>query len=488
MERDDPVAARFRDAVEGGDARGLRRLFAQHEALTDLIDEPWFSFGGRALGEAAARGHREVVDALLDLGADIDARSEWENGPYSALHRLVDGATPERLSLADHLVDRGATVDLHAAAGMGRMDVLRELLDADPDLVNQPGPDGATALHLAKDAEVASFLIGRGADVDQRCIDHRSTPAMWAVGGRLDVVRVLLENGATPDLFLAAVFDDVEMAHAMLKEDPTAIDVRVRFGRSHEHVGFGDKYVWTLGGAQTPIELARRRGSEGVYQYLLERSSPGVRVVQAALRGDIDALRDALAEDPGLIDDDRGHGPLLCQALCGSAAAAALLLDFGVDPNLRDDEAGATPLHHAAWRDLPDVAHILLDGGADPYLRDRSYDATPLGWANEAGNDAMMELLVERAPPDLVDSAWLGDADRVRSILRLDPSLADGFDGGRISALRSAAWTGRTDVVRALIDFGANPSLAHPETGKTALDYATERGHAEIVAILSTHS
>jgi ankyrin repeat protein len=146
---------------------------------------------------------------------------------------------------------------------------------------------------------------------------------------------------------------------------------------------------------------------------------------------------------------------------------------------------GATALHHAAWLDHPELAHILLDGGANPYLRDVVYDATPLGWAHEAGNAGMMELLIERAPPDLVDSAWLGDADRVRGILSQDPGLCDGFDGGRVSPLRSAAWTGHAHVVRVLLEFGADVSIPNPSNGRTALDYATDRGHETIIQMLS---
>lgn len=481
MELDAPAALAFKTAVLSGDAHAVRRLFEESEELLDVIDAPWFSFGGHALGEAAARADRKMVDALLDLGADIDARSNWPNGPYTALHRLVDGATPERLELAEHLVSRGATVDLHAAAGMGRLEGIRALLDRDPASVNDPGPDGATALHLARDRAVAQLLIERGADVDRRCIDHRSTPMMWAAGTRMDVVEALLEHGATPDLYIAALLDDVTMARTILEQDPTAIEVRVRFGQSHAHLGFGDKYVWTLDGAQTPIELARRRGSQNVYALLLERSSPAVRMVQASLRGDLVELERILDAHPALLEEDE---PALNRAMRGDAESARLLLARGAAPDVRDDESGATPLHHAAWRNLLDLASVLLDHGADAYVRDRSHDATPLGWANEAGNREMMGLLIQRAPPDIVDAAWLGDAERVATLLRASPGLVDGLDNGRVSPLRSAAWCGHADVVATLLAAGARIGVAHPQHGRTALDLATERGHTRIIELL----
>jgi ankyrin repeat protein len=127
---------------------------------------------------------------------------------------------------------------------------------------------------------------------------------------------------------------------------------------------------------------------------------------------------------------------------------------------------------------------VLLDGGADASIRDHNYSSTPLGWANESGQTELMDLILLRHQPDVVDAAWLGDADRVRVLLARDASLVDGLDGGKVSPLRSAAWCGHLDVVRVLLEYGADATMPNPENGKTALDFARERGHEEIVALL----
>ena len=483
MVRADPIASSFRRAVESADAGELRRLFSEHPELAEVVDEPWFSFDSPAIVHAAGMRDRDLLDALIDLGADVAARSSWEAGPYSALHRLVDGATPASLELAEHLVERGVPVDLHAAAGLGRLELLADILDAEPERVGEPGPDGATPLHLASDPEVASFLLERGAEIDTRCVDHNSTPAMWAVQGRSEVTRFLVERGAKADLFMAAVLDDADLARRILAEEPGAIDARVRFGASHEHVGFGDKYVWALEGAGTPLEVARVRGHSAVYALLLERSTPAARLVQASKRADVDEVARLLSAHSelltGLSDDD------LCRALYGSAAAAALLLERGADPNARDEVSGATPLHHACWRDERELIELLLEHGADAHARDRSHDSTPLGWADFNGQREVVSLLVERFPPDLVDAAWLGLTDRVEAILDEDPTLVDGIDHGRVSPLRTAAYYGRVDVIRALLARGADRSIPSPESGRTALELALEQGHTEVSELLA---
>lgn len=305
---------------------------------------------------------------------------------------------------------------------------------------------------------------------------------MWAMDGREPVMRYLLTRGATPDLYQAAAMDDVDLIEAILTEDPEAIGVTVRFGRRHPHLGNGDKYVWALGGVDTPVELARRRGNGDAYALLLSRSPAEVRLLQAARAGDESTLRALLVDAPDILAPKPNSRT--CEMLYASPIAAQLLLDRGVDPNIRDDGAGATALHHAAWRGEASIAEILLDAGADASLRDHQYDATPLGWANEAGRRDMMELILSRYRPDIVDAAWLGDTDRVRAILAHDPAMVDGYDGGRISPLRSAASYGRTEIVRILLEHGANRDLRSPHSGGTALDFAIERGHDEVVRLL----
>jgi ankyrin repeat protein len=374
----------FKVAVECGEADRVRRLFAEHPELADKVDGPWFAFNSPAIVHAAGMKNRALIDALLDLGADIDARSTWVPGPYSALHRLVDGQTEESLALAEHLLARGATLDPHAAAGLGRIKELTAMLDREPERVSEPGPDGATPLHLARNKETADLLLMRGAELDKRCVDHRSTPAQWALGDRPDVARFLVDRGARTDLFMAAVFDDVELARTLLEHDPSVISVRVGPGKSHEHLGFGDKYCWSLGFPETPLEVARRRGSASVYSLLLERSPTQTQLIQASRRGDLVGIERILDADASLLEglDDNAR----CQLLCGELEAVRRFLDAGLDPNVRNDEHGATPLHWAAWENRRGHVDLLLERGADRTIRDRSFDATPQGWASHGGH------------------------------------------------------------------------------------------------------
>lgn len=147
-------------AVNANDAEEAGRVLAGHPELKGRLDEeiPGGHFGATALLVAVNQQNRELIDVLLQAGADINARSHWWAGSYGVL----DGDS----GLEPFLIERGASVDAHAAARLGKLERLRELVAADPELVHARGGDGQTPLHYASNVEVAAWLLEHGADID----------------------------------------------------------------------------------------------------------------------------------------------------------------------------------------------------------------------------------------------------------------------------------------------------------------------------------
>src|SRR5690606_3526258 len=168
-------------------------------ALRAHVNRPMFSFGARPIH--AARQHLDVVVVLLEYGADINLKTEWWAGGSSVL----DDIEPR---LADALIARGATVDVHAAAHLGRLDHVRQLVAEDPARVHERGGDGRLPLHVASTPEIVDFLLDHGADVDARCVDHVSTAAQYAVDTPWKC-RKLIERGSTIDIFMAVMLGDL---------------------------------------------------------------------------------------------------------------------------------------------------------------------------------------------------------------------------------------------------------------------------------------
>lgn len=363
----------FRDAVTSGDAARVRQLLAA-DHVRALVNDPMFPFGQRAAHVAAASGEA-MLAALLEAGADPDAKSDWHNGPFTVLDQ-ADERT------ARFLLSRGASLTPHAASRLGWIDELRRMLDADPSLIHARGGDGRQPLHEAKTIEIADLLLDRGAGIDTRCVDHRTTPAQYALVDRPDVCRRLLERGAAPDIFMAARLGDADLAARLIERDPACLSARIN-EPGYEPVPPLHIYCWTIGFGLSPHEVAARAGHRQVHALLLAHSPAPVRLIDAALAGDEAAVHEVLRREPSLVAslDEREHRRLAFAIFHERYATAGILLQLGLNPAAPGVDGG-TALHAACWVGHVDLVVRILDTGRVPVdSRDPTHGSTPLGWA-----------------------------------------------------------------------------------------------------------
>jgi ankyrin repeat protein len=342
-----------------------------------------------------------MVDLLLQHGADIDARSDWWAGSFGVL----DSCDPE---FAAFLIERGATVDAHAAARLGMLDRLKALVAANPKVVHGRGGDGQTPLHFASTPEIATFLLEHGADIDARDVDHESTPAQYMIRDRQDVARLLVTRGCKTDILMAAALGATDLVRRYLDDNPASIRTRVSrefFPMRHHHAG-GTIYTWTLGGEKSPHVIALEFGHEDVYQLLMERSPDTMKLTEACAVGDEALVKTLLAQNSQLAKSlsKQEQSRLAVAAQSNNANAVRLMLDAGWPLDARG-ELGGTALHHAAWMGNADIVRDLLQYGAPVEIRGDTYDMTPMGWAlhgsenswrKDIGDyDAVVQLLLD---------------------------------------------------------------------------------------------
>ena len=401
------IDSEFRSLVEAGDAEGLRTLLATRPEVRTDLDVPAFGFDAPALVFAVGMGRLDVAEVLLDAGADIDAKSAWDGGPWSAMHHAVS-VRPE---FVDFLLDRGAMIDVHSAAGLGRLDLLRQFLDDDPDCVHQPGPDGQQPLHMASDAAIVDFLLERGARLDATCIDHESTPAQWAIGIRPEISRVLLARGARPDVFLAAALGDAELLQSLVEEDAGCLEARL--GRpGYEPVAPGNIMEWGLGwwtdagGAASPRRIAHVRGHGEFVAAWDQLVPPWLRLLGLCECGDVAGVEEILTSEPKLPESiPREHHRVFAdRAWDGDVEAVRACLAAGLDPHVSGDH-NSTPLDRASFHGFTEVIRLLLAADPEPPLeRTNEFGGTPLsalvyganeGWRDDGDRVASARLLLE---------------------------------------------------------------------------------------------
>jgi ankyrin repeat protein len=175
------------------------------------------------------------------------------------------------------------------------------------------------------------------------------------------------------------------------------------------------------------------------------------RIIDAADAGDLDQLRAEIARD-------------------STMAAGA-------------NETGDTALHHAARRQSLPMVQALLEAGAEPdAVRGDGYRPIHLAVMTNflvsgpsPAARAVADLLLARgARYTMFLAALLGDDEFIRAHLVRDRSSANEEDTNHHRPISGAARRGDGNLVRLLLEHGANPSLA---------EEGAPRGHALWTAV-----
>lgn len=410
----------FAHAVQRGNTARVRELLETTPALLKRINDPVIGFDSPAIVIAAGCS-QELVDVLLNHGADVNAKSAWWAGAFGALH----GANRD---MARYLIERGAKVDVHAAAEQGIMDILRQLIEADPTLVHAKGPDGQRPLHFARSIEVIDYLLERGADINARDVDHGATAAQWMVDDHSQLCRYLLQRGAVPDIFMACALGDSDLARTLLDADPDLINKRVG-QENHPQVPRAPGlhiYIYAFGDNKSPHQIARKYGYHQLYQLLLERSSPKRQFVIACERADAETARSILKEFPNIAASlpDQDQRLLADAAWENELEGVKVMLEAGFDPHVRGAD-DSTPLDRAAFHGFSAVVNLLLQHNP-PLTLHNQYGARPLdsaiygsvhSWRRDGDFPATVEALIKAGSKVAADSVPSGN-DAVDAVLR----------------------------------------------------------------------
>jgi ankyrin repeat protein len=380
------------------------------------------------LAEAAQRGDAAAVQALLDTGSiDVDAPSR-DGTP--ALHwavRAGDEDTVERLIAAGANVNgpnRYGVRPLHLAITAGNEALMRRLLMAGAD-VAAPDRAGEPPLLLAArvgDPELVRALLDHNAVVDVRDGHFGQTALMVAAReGRLEAARVLLDAGADPN---AQTNPEAPPRFIPPSESPEGLSRGAGIIRAGWPDGRGKRYP--AGGSKTPLTYATREGHLDVARLLLERGAN----IELADGNGVTPLINAIVNASIIRVNRTGTSDHL--------KIARLLLDAGANVNAAD-WYGETPLWAAV-----DIRNLELGrDGNDRGMRDEAF--------------ALIERLLEAgADPNARTREYPHER---RFILVVVGSVSWVDLTGQTAFLRAAA-AGDIDVMKLLLEHGADPSIA----------------------------
>lgn len=160
----------------------------------------------------------------------------------------------------------------------------------------------------------------------------------------------------------------------------------------------------------------------------------------------------------------------------GLAIRVELLIDHGADVMTADVYNGKSVYENALLEGYPQIASRLVDKGAKPVslsIEDQFKSAYMVG-----DKETSERLLSEN--PELLKPGQLNQAVRNQTGVSLlidlgsDPNQPDSM-GGRV-ALHEAAWLGEMDVIKILIDAGADTDIRESAHNTSPIGFADHAG------------
>jgi ankyrin repeat protein len=396
--------------------------------------------GGQMFVKAVKDGDLKTIETLLSVGFNPNQPVHGYTPLWFAIQsnrtEIVDlllaaHADPNELVMAGEELSQygGNATPLEVAVLLGNQRLATRLISAGAR-VDAKGPSGRTALFGAvRDVhlDLIRLLIDRGAEVNIRDTDGASPldEAVWA--GSLDCVALLLAHGARlnePESQTGAT----PINEAAFMGRASVVQFLLQF---HSDLGVPDNRGYR------PLDNAVRMGKEDCALILLEaqpkdQQTPEFfsKTMGAAIRKGESALVESLlrhgAMPNGLLAS--GATPLDVAASAGASKVVRALLDHDADPNI-SGRTGTSPLEDASLKGFESIAGMLLDHGA----------------------------LVNRLNT-----------------------------GSGTTALYAAASFGKSEVVKLLLDRGANPNLCGSNR-KSPYQAAVENGYSEVAAEIRNH-
>lgn len=440
------------------------------QALPDLDTKRQHRHQGLSVFDMMVHGTSQASAPTITTSVALDAvRMGGAESIETLKDFLAQGGNP-------NVADAAGMTLSHWAAVRGHGEIIDLLATSGAD-VNQKNATGATPLHMAAQGgspEAIQFLLDAGANINAVWPLNGHTALLEATfNNRGDAVQALLEKNPDMGALTVRGLSAVDFAAREAPRSEAArqiLDTLTTHNRqlaaSRPELGLVEQTRDIGGQATVVIDFSQEQKNSRLQQLL---QSDGIRPEQpasplanqlltAAQQGNL-ATTQQLVEQVRTSAQQAGENP--------TQAASAFVNSLAGD-------LGARALIDASLQGHVDVVRYLLEQGANPTLPEvHPMGITGLFKAAVFGHTEVARMHLET----LRNMAQEAD----------DPSLltrAMDQQGGAngMTPLHDAALRGRTDVVRLLLEFGANTSLEN-YAGQTAAAIAV---NDEIRSLLIT--
>ncbi len=332
-----------------GDVEGVRKMLEADPGLANYqcgrVNNK--NASTYPLAMAAREGHLEVVDLLLDSGADVDTKCE-RNGTVAHISgALIYALERKHFDVAERLMDRGARTD--APPNDSELGVADEaLLSGNQVLADRVYVNGGRPMMWTYVKARQYCVIGELLDRATAVREAGYLPQDRSEG----VVRQTMRSGLS--------FGDVNVVKMCLRCDPD-FDADFWF----------ECLRWGLqSGAGETVRMILDNGVD------VNVRGPENSTLLHWIGGSYREREDVWNNSEAVMIE-----------------MAEVLLDYKADLNVQDDELCSTPLGWHVRAGHKDVVAFLLEHGASANIPDTPAWAAPLSWAEKRGHREIAEML-----------------------------------------------------------------------------------------------
>ena len=477
---------------------------------------------GQPLLTAVKHGNVNAAGYLIEHGAEVNHVDD--DGITPLLHACKDN----NLDMVDLLLrwnadlNIGEETPLLLASRTGNLDIVNRLLrnkNETPDLGIR-NKQGLTSLEIAignQHSVIAMNLVKRGATP---ALEHVSLQRLCQLGNT-KLVSVFLKSCKSSHSLVASALDNivqtdnVDLLKLLLRSDNVSVSsdfawhalksscIAGSIGIIKLLIDNDNGRFWASvrDNAECHLHLAIEHHHVDIVQLLIKRGCKPVKALCPLTKAiqSKEILKILLEYEPpqSILND-----ALIAVCRTGHSSAefcARLLLKMGADVNYHDttDADQLTPLLAATLKSSVSLVTLLLGSEANPNLADNQ-QRTPLYIACQLGHHEIASLLVDNkdieiSSPNLPHLTgekhplWVASMNGCLDLgcLLLDHNASTDLtsdDGQHI--LLMAQSTGQHEVVRLLLEYGADPSSILVYEGGNYLYEACRLGYSELALLL----
>lgn len=440
--------------------------------------------------EAAHKGEISLLEKLSHAGVNMGVSDHSGRTP------LLAAIQSRNLQVVDYLIRRGPVKDsVNQASIEDRLTPLSvalsdrnfELADRLLKVGASENPETSAGIPFLleaiekDDTELMDYLLSKSVDVNHKGAHAVRAIAIAAAKDDLKTMRRLFKEGADPNergvtgnpLLIDAVKEQHQEKFALLLEKGASVNSHVELGSDMPVSALS--YAIELENVEMQEILLEKGATPDVYD---ETGNPVLVNVVREFDSQTSVRLLKAGASPN-ISDSEGNFPVGFAISEENLDFLDLLLGHGADPSF-SPEGQASPLLQAIAQGHIAMTNQLIVAGA------KLDKETMLAMAYENRDDPMMGLLLasgvspESKLPGSEERVFDvaihdGATSAVRTLLAAGASIGDN--------LWAALLTGQDDLIRLILDAGADPRQLGPE-GQDPLDFCLKQGRYKAARIL----